>query len=690
MRVEKSVCINYDKGIHTRVAAAIVKKISDIKKKYNVDVYISAFGKKVPLSSMILIVGLKIKKGDIVSIEVMGENEEIYKAIDEICEFLSQNEIDEIEKDELDNIINQDALTLEQIINSMANAVIAIDVNGKITLVNKAMLNILKCNIVDVLNKDIDEVIPNSILNIVRISKRPRLGIKVKINDATLLGNFTPIIIDNQYKGVLAIFEDISRIEKITDELLQVRQLKEELQVVLDTVQDGICIIDSEGNIRYVNDAYANIVGESKETIINKNILDISPNGVRARVLKTGERVNGEIIKKKNGVTIIANVNPIIVDNQLCGVISVIKDVTEINMLYEKLNMYDDKTKYLQDELMRIRKPNGAFSNFKGYSGKTIEVITAAEKAAKTNFNVLILGESGTGKEIIAEGIHYASNRANGPFVRVNCAAIPENLIESELFGYEKGAFTGAFKRKHGKFELANGGTIFLDEIGDLNINVQAKILRAIQNREIQRIGGEDIVKVDVRIIAATHKDLKTMVKEGKFREDLYYRLDVISINIPPLRERKEDIPCLLEHFINLHKGNKNIKGVDKKVIDALIRYDWPGNVRELENVVERILAFIDEKDFITLDMLPIYINKTDNNINKESNRLIKNVIINEIFEKDEILPWKEYEKIIIEKALKKYGSYNAAAKALGLTHRTVALKAKEYGIEKSIKWISR
>lgn len=656
MVLEKTITINYHKGIHTRIAAMVVKKVNDIKRKYkNTEIYITINDKTVPLSSMILVVGLKIKKGDSATIKVSSESENISDILDEVCDFLTQsNFYEDDEEDEVDKIINKDALTLEQIFNSMANAAISINNEGKITLVNKAMLKILNKSIVEVLNANIDDIIPNSILQIVSLSKRPRLGIKTKINGISLLGNYTPIIIDNEFNGVLAVFEDISRIEKITDELIEVRQLKEELQVILDTVQDGICVIDSTGVIQYVNDAYLHIVKENRKDIVGKNIKEISKKGIRAKVLETGESVIGEIIKKKNGTNIIANVTPIKIDGEIYGVVSVIKDVTEINSLYEKLMIYDDKNKYLEEELLRYRKPNSAFDNFKGYSGKTLEVIKMAEKAAKTNFNVLILGESGTGKELIAEGIHYASDRAKGPFIRVNCAAIPENLIESELFGHEKGAFTGALNRKYGKFELANGGTIFLDEIGELNINVQAKILRAIQYKEIQRVGGEELIKVDVRIVAATHRDLEEMIRHNTFREDLYYRLNVIPITIPPLRERKEDIPNLVEHFINKHKGDLKINGIDKKVIEILSSYSWPGNVRELENVVERILAMIEDKKFITEELLPLYIKKGDyknvNTIEKKE----KEAEITKILIEEDILTWKEYEKIIIEKALKK------------------------------------
>ena len=316
-----------------------------------------------------------------------------------------------------------------------------------------------------------------------------------------------------------------------------------------------------------------------------------------------------------------------------------------------------------------------------------MDALAIASKAAKTNATTLIRGESGTGKELIAEGIHYASARVDGPFIRVNCAAIPANLLESELFGHEKGAFTGAIKRKLGKFELAHKGSIFLDEIGEMEKSMQVKLLRILQDKEFQRVGGEESIRVDVRIIATTNRNLEQMIDQGEFREDLYFRLNVIPIFLPPLREKKEDIPILAEHFMK-KKGEfigKQVEGITSKAMDLLIEYSWPGNGRELENIIERVLTLADGT-YIQVSDLPLYIRESTI---KSSRKLVKvsESIIDKIENEEEIYPIKEYEKMIIEKALKKYGSYNAAGKALGLTHKTVASKARLYGIEKTVTW---
>ena len=319
---------------------------------------------------------------------------------------------------------------------------------------------------------------------------------------------------------------------------------------------------------------------------------------------------------------------------------------------------------------------------------KTLEKsLSIAKKASKSDSSVIIYGESGTGKELLAEAIHLSSKRKDKPIIRVNCASIPENLIESELFGHEKGSFTGAIKRKLGKFELAHNGTIFLDEIGEMDKSIQAKILRAIQNKEIQRVGGEDTIKLNIRIISATNKNLEEMVKRNEFREDLFYRLNVIPIELPPLRERKGDINLLIEYFLNKKLENNKIKNISNEALVALCNYKWNGNIRELENIIERILVF-SENDLISIEDIPDYIR----NYNSKYNVRLKKITnteerLPEIFNDEKIYTLKEYEKLIIEKALKKYGSYNKAGKALGITHRTVSLKAKEYGLEKLILW---
>ncbi|KAB3537740.1 sigma-54-dependent Fis family transcriptional regulator [Alkaliphilus pronyensis] len=317
------------------------------------------------------------------------------------------------------------------------------------------------------------------------------------------------------------------------------------------------------------------------------------------------------------------------------------------------------------------------FKKMIGKSPMLIRALWSAEKAAQTNSTVLIRGESGTGKELVAKAIHEISDRQKNSFVRVNCGAIPANLLESELFGHEQGAFTGAIRRKIGKFQQASGGTIFLDEIGDMPLEMQVKLLRLIQEKEFERVGGNETIRCDVRIIAATHRNLEEQIIEGSFREDLYYRLNIVPVNLPALRERKEDIPLLCKHFMNKIKKLNNIdKNLDEEAIKALVQYNWPGNVRELENLIERLIV-LSEGETITIDELPSNITNIYRVNYDKSN---ENGLIN--FDKNgQIATLDQYEMEIIKYALQRFKSFNAAAKALGITHKTVAFKARKYNI---------
>ena len=289
---------------------------------------------------------------------------------------------------------------------------------------------------------------------------------------------------------------------------------------------------------------------------------------------------------------------------------------------------------------------------------------------------MLLLGESGTGKELVAEGIHAAGPRAGRPMIRVNCAAIPENLLESEFFGYEQGAFTGAVRRKPGRFELADRGTIFLDEIGEMEPGMQSKLLRVLQEQSFERVGGVTTIRVDVRVIAATNRKLEQLVQQKKFREDLYYRLNVLPIALPPLRERTEDIPLLVNAFLKNFstKLGKRLAGIRKAAMDALVGYRWPGNVRELQNIIERIVV-LSEGEYIEVEDIPYAIRHPASPVSSD--------LLPALDEPKDIFPLAAYEKQIIRLALERYGSYTAAGRALGITHKTVAAKAQKYGIRK-------
>ena len=326
----------------------------------------------------------------------------------------------------------------------------------------------------------------------------------------------------------------------------------------------------------------------------------------------------------------------------------------------------------LQNENLNLRHElvdKFRFDNMVAQSGPMQEVLRITSKVAASNATVLILGESGTGKELIARAIHFNSARKDKPFVTVNCPSIPDNLLESELFGHVKGAFTGAVKDRPGKFELANGGTIFLDEIGDLKEDLQAKLLRVLQEREYDRVGGGKPIKTDVRILAATNQDLLELVKEKKFREDLYYRLSVVPIVLPPLRERREDIPFLIDFFLERFGGGRNFK-IDATVVQALKNYSWPGNVRELENIIERMVT-LSADDRITLKDLPSYILSQTGDSSSSLLRIPEEGISLEAIEK----------QVILEVLKRTDGNQSQAARLLQIPRHVLLYKIKKLGI---------
>lgn len=344
--------------------------------------------------------------------------------------------------------------------------------------------------------------------------------------------------------------------------------------------------------------------------------------------------------------------------------------VSSIEKCLEKQKLVREVT-YLRAELS---KPF-VFDNLVGGSEEMRQLYEMVKEVAKSNTTVLVTGESGTGKELIARAIHFNSPRKDNPFIAVDCATLPDNLVESELFGHEKGAFTDANTQKSGRFELANGGTVFLDEIGNLKPDVQSKILRAIEEKEIQRVGGTGIIKVDVRIISATNIDLKKAVEEGKFREDLYYRLNVIPVFLPPLRERKEDIAVLIEHFLKTYNQQfrKKIKGFSPLAMEYLLNYHWPGNVRELRNIVERLVA-LEKDEIIGQERLPLDILLAYKKGGKLLPKEISLKIAREEFERQFILG-------ILEKT---NWNQSEAARLLGVHRNTLLYKMSLLGIKGS------
>ena len=450
----------------------------------------------------------------------------------------------------------------------------------------------------------------------------------------------------------------------------ELEKIIEDMKFIFESLHDGISVIDHRGIIVYVNDSNTRITKREKSYFIGRHVQETVPDSGMAAALDTGKKLIG-ITTHVFDATVISNIVPIKDGNRIIGVISIFRDITDIEKLTDKLEYANTTIKQLYERLKEVNENKSDF--VVGQSSIMKEVMKIALKAAIVDSNLLIEGESGTGKEVLARFIHKNSPRKDHPFLAVNCASIPFNLLESELFGYEEGAFTGAKKGGHlGYFEMSAGGTLLLDEVGDMDIALQSKLLRVIQSKEIIRVGGNKVLPLDVRIMAATHKNLKELVDKGKFREDLYYRLEVIRIKIPSLRERREDIIYYIDNMMD-----KMSKKMDREIIigeDALKilqNYDYPGNIRELENILERG-AVMDEDNIISIKDLPLYI---VGSVNKSKSQL-------SLSYSDHFPTMEEIEADAIRNALRKYKNKSKAADMLNISRASLYRKIEKYKLQ--------
>lgn len=436
-------------------------------------------------------------------------------------------------------------------------------------------------------------------------------------------------------------------------------------ETILDNIYNGVMITDPEGKIIFFSKTYGNFLGIDPKGTIGKHCTEVIENTRMHIVAKTGVPEIDQPHPIKGQDMVVQRI-PIKLNGKLLAVYGQVmfKNVRDVHTLARKLNVLESKVEFYEKELENLRSSKYTINNIVGKSEKIVELKRLALKAAKTNAPVLLIGESGTGKELFAHAIHHASDRRTHPFIRLNCAAIPKDLLEAELFGYEPGAFTGAgTKGKPGKFELAHRGSIFLDEISDLPPEMQPKLLRVLEEKEMERLGGTRLTKCNFRLIAATHENLERCVEEGRFRKDLYYRLNVIPIHIPPLRERKEDIPFISEHLIQIINKDlgTHVTEISPEVINIFQHYDWPGNVRELANILERII-YITEGDTIQFRHLPFFLQRMQEGSLKLQPSSLRN--LREDMEKEALL-----HAIRISNDNK-----NKAAKLLGI-HRTALYK---------------
>lgn len=563
--------------------------------------------------------------------------------------------------------------SFNSIINTIDRGVLVIDKYSNITAVNNNATKILNVYKEEAVGKKVEEVISRT-----ELSNTIRTG-QASVKELFILGgrriitSRTPIIQHGNIIGAIALFEDITDHDKLVEELEDQKTISQILNTILENAYDGILVTDSDGYIRMISKTYCNFLGVKEEGVIGKYVEDVIENTRMHIVAKSGVAEIADL-QKVNEDHMVTSRIPIFNNGKVVCVVGKIlfSNVDDLNDLYKKINVMESEIEKYKGELKQINKAKYTFNSIIGESEEIVTSKQMAKKSAKTDSNVLLIGDSGTGKELFAHAIHNASPRKFGPFIKVNSAAIPSELLEAELFGYEEGAFTGAKKGgKIGKFELANGGTIFLDEIGDMPIEMQSKLLRVLQEREVEKVGGNKCRRINVRIIAATNRDLEKMVEEGKFRQDLYYRLNVFNIFIPPLRERTGDISLLCYYFLNKlsQKYYKQVTEISKEAMKCLTNHNWTGNIRELANIIERSVNIIDVESILLPKHLP-------NNLVKDKYKNGENV--GHIKELEEILSIAEKEAI--EKSIRiTNGNKTKAAKLLGIGRTTFYEKIKKY-----------
>ncbi|WP_263707530.1 sigma-54 interaction domain-containing protein [Shouchella tritolerans] len=565
----------------------------------------------------------------------------------------------------------KDDLLMKKAIHAIQDGMIVVNRFAQVQFMNEAAAHMAGVELARAIGKPIQTLLPSSGLPRVIETQQPEYNQLHEFDNGTVIVTTrVPLIFGGACSGAIAVFKDVTEATQLAEQVTDLRSIQTMLEAIINSSNDAISVVDENGTGLMVNPAYTKLTGLDSDQIIGQPATaDISEGeSIHMQVLRTKKPVRGARLKlgphKKD---VIVNVAPVVVDGELKGSVGVIHDVSELNRLSSQLQ-------HAQKRLATL-EATYSFSEIVGTSKEMAFAIEQAKRGAKTSFPILLLGETGTGKELFAHAIHNESERKGQPFVRVNCAALTETLLESELFGYEQGAFSGALKSgKKGLFEEAEHGSIFLDEIGEMSPNTQAKLLRVLQEQEIVRVGGTKPIPIHVRVIAATNVDLEGAIRERRFREDLYYRLNKLPIRIPPLRERLSDLPALIDHLLrklNLDYGH-NIQSISKLVLSRFEGYYWPGNVRELENVLARSMIYMD------LGATEL----TDVSLPQEFGQLGKREKSDAAAPKQLQAFLAEKEKEHLQRTLAEVdGVKTEAAKLLGISIRSLYYKLEKYNL---------
>ncbi|MHA4765985.1 sigma 54-interacting transcriptional regulator [Bacillus altitudinis] len=583
------------------------------------------------------------------------------------------------EKQQLIQILKEQTYKHDRIFNATNDGMIFINMDEEVVLFNRSAAKMVGCSQKDAIGRHIREVIPNTKLPDILRSREPEFNQKQFLNQQIqIVTTRLPIIDDaGRMLGALSIFKDITDAVELAEEVTNLKEVRTMLEAIIQSSDEAISVVDEQGKGILINRAYTKMTGLTDKEVVGKPAgADISEGeSMHLKVLETRRPVRGVRMKVgPNKKDVIVNVAPVIVDGILKGSVGVIHDVSEIQSLTNELNK--------ARQLIRTLEAKYTFEDIIGESEQMLVALEQAKLGAKTPATILLRGESGTGKELFAHAIHNESDRKYNRFVRVNCAALSETLLESELFGYEEGAFSGARRGgKKGLFEEANQGSIFLDEIGEMTPSTQAKLLRVMQEKEIVRVGGTKAIPVDVRVITATNVNIEKAMAEGKFREDLYYRMNRYPISIPPLRQRLEDIESLSKRLIqkiNLDYG-RNVSGLTDRALHRLRSYSWPGNVRELENVLGRAMIFLNPQEE-WIDEAHIAFMESDEHEEKERQELAVSQFEGETLS-DAV---EAFEAQLIKQTLEKHQfNRTKTAKTLGISIRNLYYKMDKYQLAK-------